>query len=76
MDGRAVFEDTKVVILAATPGQRGGARVLPALTQQMEVLRTIVVAAVGIGKAGDEIGSTETTAKIEAALARLAGSAD
>lgn len=73
IDGRAVFEGTKVVLLAATPGRRGGARVLPALTQQMEVLRTNVLAVVGIGKAGEEIETPETRAKIEAALEKVDG---
>ena len=71
LDGRAVFEDTKVVLLAATPGPRAGARVLPALTQQMEVLRTIVVAAVGIGKAGEEIETPQTAEQVGEALRKL-----
>jgi len=71
LDGRAVYEGKKVIVMAASPGPRGGARVLPAISRQMEVLRTIVVGQLGIGEASKNLGSDDTTAKIEAVVALL-----
>jgi NAD(P)H-dependent FMN reductase len=71
LDGRAVFEGKKVIVMAASPGPRGGARVLPAISRQMEILRTIVVGQLGIGEASKNLDSDETAIKIEAALALL-----
>jgi len=71
LDGRAVYEGKKVIVMAASPGPRGGARVLPAITRQMEVLRTIVVGQLGIGEASRNLESDETAKKIETAILSL-----
>lgn len=70
-DGRAVFAEKQVILMAATPGSRGGPRVLAALSQQMEVLKTNVIAQVGIGEAANKLATGDTRSKIETAIAKL-----
>ena len=71
LDGRATYEGKKAIIMAASPGAGGGKRVLPRLVEQMEILRTEVVAQVSVGNADEAIDQTETAIKIKQALASL-----
>jgi chromate reductase, NAD(P)H dehydrogenase (quinone) len=71
LDGRATYEGKKSIIMAASPGGGGGKRVLPRLVEQMEILRTEVVAQVSVGNAEKAIDAEDTTNDIKRALAAL-----
>jgi len=71
LDGRATYEGKKAIIMAASPGGGGGKRVLPRLVEQMEILRTEVVAQVSVGNADEAIDQAETASQIKLALASL-----
>ena len=71
LDGRATYEGKHCIVMSATPGAKGGVRVLPRLAEQMEILRTVVVDQVGIGNAETALGESATEARLEQALKQL-----
>jgi chromate reductase, NAD(P)H dehydrogenase (quinone) len=71
LDGRATYEGKECIVMAASPGAGGGKRVLPRLVEQMEILRTQVVAQVSVGNADEAIDLPETVNQIKQAFVSL-----